>query len=383
MRWWYAKEKKEMLSWILIYFVIYASLLGTISVLGYFLQRQKESKLVSEENGIDLAELVVIIPFRNEEKRIAVLLESIKKSTRHPKRYVFVNDHSTDESCERIEQLLNETIPYQIISLEDGVEGKKLAIRKGIELSESTYVLGWDADCSFSPNYFERISQLPEADLYVMPAVMLAKREFEHLYEVDLLLVNAANCGVSGLIRPIMASGANMLYKRSAFESYDQYASHAHMPSGDDIYLLRDFRKAKAKVHLVTDKALAIYTETPQSFSEFIHQRLRWIAKTGDVKDHLSTSLAIIQGLLTLGFVALMAYFLLQHDWKWALVVYIVKSAIDLLFFLPYFNRIGRMRSWLYIPLYELLFPFYTLLIVSLMYTFKPKWKGRKLERNF
>jgi poly-beta-1,6-N-acetyl-D-glucosamine synthase len=372
-----------MLSWILIYFVIYASLLGIISVLGYFLQRQKESKLVSEENGIDLAELVVIIPFRNEEKRIAVLLESIKKSTRHPKRYVFVNDHSTDESCERIEQLLNETIPYQIISLEDGVEGKKLAIRKGIELSESTYVLGWDADCSFSPNYFERISQLPEADLYVMPAVMLAEREFEHLYEVDLLLVNAANCGVSGLIRPIMASGANMLYKRSAFESYDQYASHAHMPSGDDIYLLRDFRKAKAKVHLVTDKALAVYTETPQSFSEFIHQRLRWIAKTGDVKDHLSTSLAIIQGLLTLDFVALMAYFLLQHDWKWALVVYIVKSAIDLLFFLPYFNRIGRMRSWLYIPLYELLFPFYTLLIVSLMYTFKPKWKGRKLERNF
>lgn len=372
-----------MLSTILIYFVIYASLLGTISVLGYFLQRQKESKLVSEENGIDLAELVVIIPFRNEEKRIAVLLESINKSALHPKQYIFVNDHSTDQSCERIKQVLNETIPYQIISLKDGVEGKKLAIRKGIELSESTYVLGWDADCSFLPNYFDRMSQLPEADLYVMPAVMVAEREFEHLYEVDLLLVNAANCGVSGLIRPIMASGANMLYKRSAFQSYDQYASHAHMPSGDDIYLLRDFRKAKANVHLVTDRTLAVYTETPQSFSEFIHQRLRWIAKTGDVKDHLSTSLAIIQGLLTTGFVALMVFLLLQHDWKWALVVYIVKSVIDLLFFLPFFNRMGRMRSWLYIPLYELLFPFYTLLILSLMYTFKPKWKGRKLERNF
>lgn len=372
-----------MLSTILIYFVIYGGLLGTISVLGYFLQRQKESKLVSEENGIDLAELVVIIPFRNEEKRIAVLLESIQKSTLHPKQYIFVNDHSTDQSCERIEQLLNETIPYQIISLEDGVEGKKLAIRKGIELSESTFVLGWDADCSFSPNYFDHMNQLPEADLYVMPAVMVSEREFEHLYEVDLLFVNAANCGVSGLIRPIMASGANMLYKRSAFQSYDQYASHAHMPSGDDIYLLRDFRKAKANVRLVTDRTLAVYTETPQSFSEFIHQRLRWIAKTGDVKDHLSTSLAIIQGLLTAGFVALMVLLLLQHEWKWALVVYIVKSVIDLLFFLPFFNRMGRMRSWLYIPLYEILFPFYTLLILSLMYTFKPKWKGRKLDRNF
>lgn len=383
MQWWYAKAKKEMLSWILIYFSLYAMLLGIITILGYFLQRQKESKLVSEENGIDLTELVVIIPFRNEEKRIHVLLESINKSVLHPKQYIFVNDHSTDQSCERIEQVLNEAIPYQIISLEDGLEGKKLAIRKGIELSESKYVLGWDADCSFSPSYFERICQLPAADLYVMPAVMVAEREFEHLYEVDLLLVNAANCGVSGLLRPIMASGANMLYKRSAFQSYDQYSSHAHMPSGDDIYLLRDFRKAKANVHLVTDRTLAVYTETPQSFKEFLHQRLRWIAKTGDVKDHLSTSLAIIQGLLTAGFVALMMFLLLQQEWKWALVVFIVKSVIDLLFFLPYFNRMGRMRSWLYIPLYEILFPFYTLLIVSLMYTFKPKWKGRKLERNF
>jgi len=372
-----------MLSWILIYFSLYAVSLGAITVLGYFLQRQKESKLVSKENRIDLAELVVIIPFRNEEKRIHVLLESIKKSALHPKQYIFVNDHSTDQSCERIEQVLNEAIPYHIISLENGVEGKKLAIRKGIELSESNYILGWDADCSFSPNYFERLCQLPAADLYVMPAVMVAEREFEHLYEVDLLLVNAANCGVSGLLRPIMASGANMLYKRSAFHSYDQYSSHAHMPSGDDIYLLRDFRKAKANVHLVTDRTLAVYTETPQSFKEFLHQRLRWIAKTGDVKDHMSTSLAIIQGLLTAGFFALMVILLFQHEWKWALVVYIFKSAIDLLFFLPFFNRMGRMRSWLCIPLYEVLFPFYTLLIVSLMYTFKPKWKGRKLERNF
>lgn len=383
MQWWYAKGKKEMLSWILIYFSLYAVLLGTITVLGYFMQRQREAKLYSTENGIDLAELVVIIPFRNEEKRIHVLLESINKSVLHPKQYIFVNDHSTDQSCEQIEQVLNEAIPYQIISLEDGVEGKKLAIRKGIERSESEYVLGWDADCSFLPNYFSQIRSLPAADLYVMPAVMIAEREFEHLYEVDLLLVNAANCGVSGLLRPIMASGANMLYKRSAFKQYDQYSTHAHMPSGDDIYLLRDFRKANAKVHLVTDRSLAVYTETPQSFNEFIHQRLRWIAKTGDVKDHLSTSLAIIQGLLTAGFVTLLVFALLQQEWKWALVVFILKSVIDLLFFLPFFNRMGRLRSWLYIPIYELLFPFYTLMIVTMMYTFKPKWKGRKLERNF
>jgi hypothetical protein len=155
------------------------------------------------------------------------------------------------------------------------------------------------------------------------------------------------------------------------------------MPSGDDIYLLRDFRKQNAAIRLITDTTFSIETETPQSLREFFHQRLRWIAKTGNVKDHLSTSLAIIQVVLTFSFVLIVSLLAFKGEWKMFMVLFMLKTSSDMLLFLPYFNRIKRMKSWLFIPIYELIFPIYSLVIVCAMYLYKPVWKGRRLDTNY
>ena len=376
-----------MLEFEVSFFVIYIFLLGILVFCGFFIQSKKELAYKRQESSLDaklicLSELVVIIPFRNEEKRIECLLKSILASNELPKEFIFVNDHSSDRSVDLIAKKLI-GIPYRVLELPEDQEGKKRAIRYAIEQSTSDYILSYDADIEFNPNYFSKLKNLLEADLYILPAILKAKKFHEHLYEVDLILVNAANCGIAGLKRPIMASGANLLFKRDAFEKYDNFESHSHMPSGDDIYLLRDFRKQKAAIRLITDTAFSIETETPQSLHEFFNQRLRWIAKTGDVKDHLSTSLAIIQVVLTFCFVLIASILAFNGQWKMFMVCYILKTSVDMLIFLPYFNRIKRMKSWLFIPIYELLFPIYSLVILCAMYLYKPVWKGRRLDTNY
>lgn len=366
---------------VLIFFGIYTLLLGTIVFVGFFLQQRKERKQTGG-NAIRLKDVAVVIPFRDEEKRISVLLDSITGSNVLPGMFIFVDDHSTDQTARLIQDKLK-GIDHIILSMASGEEGKKRAIRKGIGHTDADWILSMDADVSFSADYFRHLTVLSEADMFILPAILTAEKEWHHLFEVDLILVNAANCGVSGLLRPILASGANLLYKRQAFSRYDNFARHQHMPSGDDIYLLRDFREGGADIRLMSATEVAIQTETPQSLKEFIHQRLRWIAKTGDVKDNFSTGLAIIQVLLTISFVGLMIYLGLIGSWKLLLITFLIKTALDILIFLPFFNRIKRMRSWLYIPLYELIFPFYSLMILMMMYFFKPEWKGRKLDRNF
>jgi cellulose synthase/poly-beta-1,6-N-acetylglucosamine synthase-like glycosyltransferase len=374
-----------MLTFEIIFFSVYFLLLGTLVFLGFFIQTKKEltfSSIRTNLNSIHLNEIVVIVPFRNEEKRIECLLNSILPSNELPKEFLFVNDHSSDKSVALIsEKLIG--IPHRIIELPEGQEGKKHAIRFAIEQSSSEYILSFDADIEFNPNYFSKLKNLLEADLYILPAILKAKKFHEHLYEVDLILVNAANCGIAGLKRPIMASGANLLYKREAFEKFDNFESHSHMPSGDDIYLLRDFRYNNAAIRLITETDFSIETETPQSLKEFFHQRLRWIAKTGDVKDYVSTSLAIIQVVLTFCFVLIASILALNGQWKMFMVFFILKTSVDMLIFLPYFNRIKRMKSWLFIPIYELLFPIYSLVILCAMYVYKPVWKGRRLDTNY
>jgi len=349
--------------------------------MGLTFQWKKERTYLQKENNLKLAEITVLIPFRNEEKRITDLLESILKSSVLPSKFLFIDDHSSDKSVAKINAILRD-FPFEILTVPDGEFGKKKALRIGIEAVETPYFLTLDADVAFAKNYFEQLEKLSPADLYILPAVLISKRWFEHFFEVDLLLVNALNTGLSGLKRPIIASGANLLVRKSSFEQYDCYETHAHIPSGDDIYLLRDFRNANAEVRVCTIPTFQVTTETPQSFSEYIHQRLRWVAKTGNVRDHLSTFLALVQFLLTIGFFCILIYLLFNSKFELALITFTFKVLVEMMLFLPFFYRFKRMKAWFLLPIYQLLFPFYNLLILVLIPFFKPIWKGRESGVN-
>lgn len=340
------------------------------------MQWKKERKYTSSTNKIKLAEITVIVPFRNEEKRISGFLNSILKSTKLPAKIIFVDDHSEDESVSLIQNKLGD-LQFEILASKAGETGKKKALRLGISQVQTQFFLTLDADVAFETDYFEQLEKLEPADLYLLPAVMISKRWYEHLYEVDLLLVNALNTGLSGLKRPIIASGANLLVRKKSFDLFDRFETHAYIPSGDDIYLLRDFRNALADVRVFTKPCVQVTTETPQSFNEFIHQRLRWIAKTGDVNDHLSTALALVQLVLTISFFSILIYLFFQSQFYLASIAFGLKICVDMLLFLPFFKRFNRMTAWFLLPFYQVIFPLYNLLILVLLPFFKPIWKGR------
>ena len=367
-----------MSNYLLVYFIVYGLLLGTVVVFGLFCTMKKEENYISTSSSIKPEDLVVIIPFRNEVHRIKTVINSLNSSTVLPKEIIFVNDHSNDATVKIIEQEVNFT-NYRILNLPSDVSGKKAAIRFAIQHSESELILTTDADISFHSNYFERIASLQLSDMYILPVTMKAKKFLGELYEIDLILVNAVNVGLAGIKRPIMASGANLLFNRAKFEEFDSFDTHKHIASGDDMYLLRDFRINNADVRLISNPAFGVETETPQSFKEFIDQRLRWLGKTGDLKDHLSSGLSIFQTLLTAFFFGLIIYYFIQGEIGFAFILLAWKTTLDLMIFASYFNRIKRMKTWLFIPLYEILFPFYTLLILLLILIYKPKWKSREI----
>lgn len=365
-----------MITVALFFFLFYAFFLFLFLGIGMNRQWKKERKYVAQSNCIELSELTVIVPFRNEEKRILELLNSIKNSSKLPSKIIFVDDHSEDASVQLIMEHL-EGFPIEILTSKSGQFGKKIALRLAINEVKTPFFLTLDADVAFAYNYFQSFEKLEQADMYLLPAVLIAKRWFEPIFEVDILLVNALNTGLSGLKRPIIASGANLLVRKTSFDKFDRFETHAHVPSGDDIYLLRDFRNAKADVRVCTIPKFQVTTETPQSFKEFIHQRMRWIAKTGDVNDYLSTALALFQFVLIVGFFGMLVYLVIAQNYLFAFELLVLKIGIDMLLFLPFFLRFKRMVAWILLPIYQLLFPVYNLFILLLLPFFKPIWKGR------
>ena len=360
------------------YFFLLFSILGV----GLIFQRVKEKKIQIGKK-INCDQITLIIPFRNEEKRIDGIIRSIKKSKKLPSKIVFVNDHSDDNTVAIIKEKFSDLAQVQILCLPNNLLGKKQAIRYGIKQAKTEYILTLDADVNFESTYFEQLENLTEADLYLLPAVLKATRPIHHFFEIDLLLINAINTGINGLSRPIIASGANLLFNRQSFLEFDRFDTHAHIPSGDDIYLLRDFRKAKCDIRLVAREELQVQTETPQSLGEFFHQRVRWIAKTGNVNDTFSTSLAIIQFVFILSFWAIEINLLIECNFKIGFLFFGIKTILDMLLFFTFFKEFKRFTAWLLIPIYQLIFPIYNLILLILLPFFKPIWKGRNASLNF
>lgn len=366
----------------MILYLIYGFLVGylasfaVITLYGLGIQRNKE-KGYESKSEIDPTSITVIVPFRNEEQRISGLLKSIRNLRQLPAKFIFVDDHSDDNTSGIIREQL-ENVSYEIIRLEDAF-GKKQAIRSATKIVETEYILTWDADVEVNPMYFDSISKLSHADMYVLPAILNPASFSQGLYEFDVVVANAVNAGISGWKRPIFASGANLLYKAEAFKKWDDFASHESISSGDDTFLLRDFVRAGADVRLHTSPELAIYTETPQSLKEYIEQRLRWISKTNALNDFLNTFIATLQFVFTLIFIGLIVVSCIYFEWTSLGFLIAGKVLADFVLFVPYFRRTKRMRTFLLLPIAELWFPILSIILAVLIPFYNPKWKGRRI----
>ncbi len=369
-----------MLIAALTYCLTYLFFTGIIVMWGSVLHNRKERKQLEAKHGpfIELSNLTVLIPFRNEERRLGGLIESLNRSVDLPHHVIFINDHSDDWGAEYIHSALD--IPnYQIINSTGN--GKKQALRTGIAHVETGFILTHDADISFASDYFSTLKKYRPCDLLILPVRMVGKG-WRTVFELDVHLTNALNKGISGYTNPIVSSGANLLFRTAAFEAFDRYDQHRHLESGDDQFLLRDFKVNNASIHLSTDPAVCVTTEAPHSLRAYFKQRLRWIGKAKAVNDTTATVLGATQVFFTFSFLVLLFISLYAHSYLLALVLVLVKTGIDVLVFAPFFMRLQRSSTLLLFPVYELVFPIYSIVLLLLLPVYHPRWKGRPIRHK-
>lgn len=113
----------------------------------------------------------IIIPTYNEEKFIALTLQSLVEQTVLPSKIVVVNDGSTDKTREIVQSFVEK---HAFISLVNKTSeaihlpGSKViqAFNKGLETIDDNYdfIVKADADLIFPSNYFESISNHFQSD---------------------------------------------------------------------------------------------------------------------------------------------------------------------------------------------------------------------------
>lgn len=223
------------------------------------------------------ANISVIIPFYNESDRIIELINSLNKCLiNQGVELLFIDDHSTDNSVELIEQNLKH--PFKIISNSEQ-KGKKFAIKKGVKIAQYETIITWDADIQLPSDYFIQIQQLQTSDMAVLPVNMKANSLIGALSIIEFKFLSALNFGLASINHPILANGANLLFSKKAFLKVDKQRNDYLVPSGDDVFLLNAFLQNNLKVELVDSSNCAVTTQAPGNIVKLLQQRKRWAGK--------------------------------------------------------------------------------------------------------
>lgn len=243
--------------------------------------------------------LSVIIPFHNEETRIDDLIESLNNQKIWPENIelIFVNDFSDDKTVEVIEQKLKR--PFRFIH-QSKKKGKKQAIHEGVQNAQHDVILTLDADVKPGENYFNALFKLPQTDMIILPVTMVSKTIFQELSSIEFGWLQLLTYGSK---KPILCSGANLLFRKSAYQSSFKTRTDFNIASGDDVFLLQTFIASGKKADRFVDDELAVETKAPAGLMNLLRQRKRWLSKFSKMADIKNTKLVLFLLLLQIAFV--------------------------------------------------------------------------------
>jgi poly-beta-1,6-N-acetyl-D-glucosamine synthase len=356
-----------------LYFMATYGLLIGILMFGRYLAKKK-MKLATRFN--EIKELTVLVPFRNEEANLKKLIECIQNQTVFPKEIIFIDDNSEDSS---LESLRNLTFPHRILSLSVSEEGKKTAISKGVQNSSTRFVLTWDADIEMDSNYFETLEKYKWTDLVILPVEMRGSKLVPGFFAMDYQLQTQTNVALSGYFRPITASGANLLFLKTAFEEAEKTRSDFQISSGDDLFLMKEFRNTKKAISIVIDAELKVITNAPSTIIPGLHQRRRWLSKSTKVGDSFATIFGLFVFAIQMIYYTFAWYQLYLGNWGGTLLMVLIKGELDA--FLSTYKFQDQFNT-LQVFFYQLIYPIYMVYLVLFGFNGKVKWKGRMGLKN-
>jgi len=363
--------------WIFIFFIIFSAFYFIVVVFtGIGLGRLKSIPLHPHTPFIS-----VVIAARNEEGRLRLILDSLKKLDYPKEKYeiIFVDDASTDHTAQILEQEANKQKNWNLLRLEkvgDRFHAKKMALAKGIEHAKGEFIFTTDADCRVPSTWLKNmIGYFGSKTTMVLGFSPLLNGESfrDKWLKFDNLFSGIVAAAPTMLGFPISSVGRNMAFRKAAYQSIGGYASLTKFRSGDDIHLTERMRdKTQGKIIYCADPQTFVHTLPPDSGKEIFHQQIR---KNSKILDKSFKS-AFFSVLLLLAYLLFFTLPLFNSAWLNVWTAALIVKFFAEFFVLRLSCKIFRKKSLVpYLPLYQLLYPFYVIFFGILGSLHLYRWK--------
>lgn len=266
-----------------------------VIVIGYFIigfnRLKSTSEIESTENLIaPFTKFSIIIPFRNEAKRLPQLLNSLSKLN-YPKdcfEVLLINDASTDESFKTIENFRKKNLNISIYIYDNqrtSAAPKKDAITLAIAKAKYEWVLTTDADCMLPSTWLDCYHDFicnNNVAFVAGPVMYKTGTSFIDQFQLlDVLSLQGITMGSFGHQKGLFCNGANLAYTKTLFNKINGFTNNNTIASGDDIFMLENAQtQFPEKVGYLKSRLAVVETFPETSWATLISQRTRWAKKT-------------------------------------------------------------------------------------------------------
>ena len=376
----------ELISIVLVVVLLLYVVLILQLILGFNKVKSSERNDVTPKTAF-----TIVVPFRNEEKNLDKLLQSLSRLN-YPIsliQIVMVDDFSKDNSTLiynkwRLNHQEVDTTLLENLVLSNSP--KKDALGRAIPIAKHEWIVTTDADCIVNKNWLLTLDNYIQANNpeMIIGAVMYKTKNnwFHHFQQLDLMSLQGVTIGSFGIGKPFMCNGANFAYTKKFFYEIGGFGGISDKASGDDVLLLQKAVNAnKDKVHYLKHSDSIVKTKPENDLFKLFMQRVRWAGKSTGYKSGYAKFLAVVVLLMNLELT--IAFCLLPFamlNWKIVLIVFLTKYTVD--YILLYKSNTYLRNGKFFVPIASsVVYPFFSSFVgvYSLFGSFK--WKGRRFTK--
>lgn len=326
--------------------------------------------------------VTVIICARNEAANLQANLPAILTQDYPDFEVVVVNDRSWDGTKEVLRAFEAQYGNLKVVTVPETaryIAGKKFAVTMGIKAAKHEWLVFTDADCKLeSSSWLMGMQQPVDAAVEIVLGYSPYTRTRGLLnalirFETFFTAVNYLSFAIKGM--PYMGVGRNMAYKKALFFKNKGFATHMHIPSGDDdLFVNANAHAGNTAIQIHPDTFM--HTDPKRTWGAYLKQKKRHFGagKMYKAKHKFILSAQIIVQFLF--YVLLSAMFCLRETQLIAAGLFILSILIRALVYPRLLIKLGYpgLRWWF--PLLDiLLFIFLVFNGILSIFVKKVQWK--------
>lgn len=325
----------------------------------------------------------VIICARNEATNLSKNLPFIFSQKNINFEVIVVNDCSLDNSDEILREFQQSHNNLKVVVKEEHPRfktGKKFAATLGIKAAQHEIVVFTDADCKpDSDNWLVNICSNynnEQVEIVLGYSPYERKKGLLNLlirYETFQTALNYLSFTLHGV--PYMGVGRNLSYKKSVFFRGKGFASHMHIPSGDDdLFVNQNANFTNTTIEIRPDAQT--WSDPKTTWSSYWSQKIRHMGAGKEYKKQHKRRLTI-QAVSAIGFYTLLIICLsLKIELVFVGILFVLRLLIQSIVF---YKSLLKLRYKDLLGWIIILDPFYYIYIVALsirgLFSKKIVWK--------